>query len=76
MCLINAVTILIAGNCACVGMRDSISMCVKQCEPRSHHSYTMRVAIKYYAKLIPTHSEVNLPLNVTYKVLRSPQLTY
>lgn len=35
-----------------------------------------RVAIKYYAKLIPTHSEANLPLNVTYKVLRSPQLTY
>lgn len=35
-----------------------------------------RVAIKYYAKLIPTQSEANLPLNVTYKVLRSPQLTY
>lgn len=41
------------------------------------YSYTIwSTAIKNYAKLIPTHCEANLTLNVTYKVLRSPQLTY
>lgn len=37
----------------------------------THTALSLSLAIKYYAKLILTQSEANLPLNVTYTVLRS-----